>query len=108
MKNDIVYVKVLLTVKPECREAFERELMAIRQKCIAEIDCLMFDVERRSDDPNIFLLTEAWADRENFEKIQMKREYYPPYFAKIDPMMAAPRQLQYWNRVASYRKANDD
>jgi quinol monooxygenase YgiN len=102
MKEDLLHVKVQLKIKPECREAFERELMAIREKCIREKECLAFDVERRSDDPNIYLLIETWSDRDFFEKIQLNRDYYPPYFAKIDRMMAAPREIHYWTRVATY------
>ena len=52
-------MKVVLRIKPECREAFERELMAVREKCIAEKECLLFDVERRTDDPTVYLLVET-------------------------------------------------
>ena len=106
MKTDTLHVKVLLKVKPECREVFEQELMAIRERCIAEEECLVFDVEQCSDDPNIFLLVETWSDREYFEKVQMSRDYYPPYFAKINPMMAAPREIHHWTRLATYRRAS--
>jgi hypothetical protein len=56
--------------------------MAIREKCIREKECLAFHVERRSNDPNIYLLVETWSDRDFFEKIQLNREYYPPLFYK--------------------------
>jgi quinol monooxygenase YgiN len=102
MKKNPLHVKVQLRIKPECREAFERELMAIREKCINEKECLAFDVEQRSDDANVYLLIEIWSDRDFFEKVQLNREYYPPYFAKIDRMMAAPREINYWNRLATY------
>jgi quinol monooxygenase YgiN len=105
MENKL-HVKVLLKIKPECREAFERELMAIRKKCIGEAECLRFDVEVRLDDPNTFLLTETWSDRAYFENVQMKREYYPSYFTKIDPMMAVPREIHYWTPVAMYGRAS--
>jgi quinol monooxygenase YgiN len=50
-----LHVKVTLRVKPQYCEQFEHELMAIRDKCIAEKECLEFNVERRSDDlPPIF------------------------------------------------------
>jgi quinol monooxygenase YgiN len=106
--GDPLHVKVVLRVKPECRDAFERELMAIHEKCIAEKECLVFDVERRSDDPTVYLLVETWIDRDYFEKVQLNREYYPAYFAKIDQMMAAPREFHYWTRVATHRGAKND
>ena len=102
MKGEALHVKVVLRVKPEYREAFERELTAVREKCISEKECLVFDVERRSDDPTAYLLVETWSDSDYFEKVQLNRDYYPAYFAKIDPMMTAPREVHYWTRLATY------
>jgi quinol monooxygenase YgiN len=102
MKGEPLHVKVVLRVKPEYREAFERELMAVREKCIAEKECLVFDVERRFDDPTVYLLVETWSDPDYFENVQLNRDYYPAYFAKIDRMMAAPREIHYWTRLATY------
>jgi len=36
------------------------------------------------------------------ELVQLNRDYYPAYFAKIDPMMTAPREVHYWTRLATY------
>jgi quinol monooxygenase YgiN len=105
VSRDPLHVKVVLRVKPKYQEPFELELMAIREKCIAEKECLVFDVERRSDDPTVYLLVETWSDPDYFEKTQLYRDYYPPYFAKIEHLMAAPREVHYWTRVATYRKA---
>jgi quinol monooxygenase YgiN len=102
MKQEPVHVKVVLRVKLEYQEEFERELMSIRQKCITQPECLVFDVERRSDDPTVYLLVETWSDRDYFENVQLRRDYYPSYFTKIDPMMAAPREIHYWTRLATY------
>jgi quinol monooxygenase YgiN len=102
MKGDPLHVRVVLKVKPEHLKAFERELMAMREKCIAEKECLAFDVERRFDDPTVYLLVETWSDLDYFEKVQLNRVYYSPYFAKIDHMMAAPREIHYWTRLGTY------
>ena len=55
--------------------------MSVREMCIAEKECLVFDVERRSDDPTVYLLVEAGAI-DYFEGVQLNRDYYPPYFTK--------------------------
>jgi quinol monooxygenase YgiN len=102
MKGEPLHLKVVVRVKPEYREAFERELMAVREKCIAEKECLVFDVERRTDGPTVYLLVETWTDPDYFENVQLNRDYYPAYFAKIDGMMAAPREIYYWTRLATY------
>ncbi len=79
--------------------------MLVRELCIAERDCLAFDVERRSDDPTVYLLVESWSDLDYFEKVQLKRDYYGPYFAKIEPMLAAPREVHYWTRLAAFERS---
>jgi hypothetical protein len=71
MKGEPLHVKVVLRVKPEYQEAFERELMAVREKCIAENECLVFDVERRSDDPTVYLLVEIGAIRITSSKFSL-------------------------------------
>jgi len=42
------------------------------------------------------------SDSDYFEQVQRKRNYYPAYFAKIERMMAPPRELHYWARLATY------
>lgn len=104
-KKGPLHVKVVLKVKPEFREEFENELMSVREMCIAEEECLVFDVERRSDDPTVYLLIESWSDLDYFEKVQLNRDYYPRYFAKIGPMLAAPREVHYWTRLAAFERS---
>ena len=43
MEKEPLHVKVVLKIKPEFREAFENELMSVREMCIAErnVWCLM-------------------------------------------------------------------
>ena len=96
MEKEPLHVKVVLKIKPEFREAFEYELMSVRE---------MFDVERRSDDPTVYLLVESWSDLDYFEGVQLNRDYYPPYFAKIEPMLAAPREVHYWTRLAAFERS---
>jgi quinol monooxygenase YgiN len=105
MKKEPLHVKVVLKVKPECRRAFEKELLSVREMCIAKKECLAFDVEKRLDDPTAYLLVESWSDLEYFEKVQLNRDYYPPYFAKIESMLAASREVHYWARVAAFKRS---
>ena len=77
--------------------------MAVREKCIAEKEYLLFDVQRRTDSDGV-PLGRTWSDPVHYEKGTVNRDYYPAYFAKIDPMMAAPREMHYWTRLATYPK----
>ena len=104
MPKKTLHVKVVIRVKPEFRADFERELMAVREKCIAENECVVFDIEQRMDDPSVYLLIETWSDSEFFEKVHLNRDYFPPYLARTAHMMAGPRERHYWTRLATYPK----
>src|SRR5262245_13544334 len=102
MKQEPLHVKGVLRIKSEYQEEFERELMAIREKCMAEPERAVFAVERRSDDLTAYLSVETSSEPSYFETVPLKRDYYPPYFAKIDGTMAAAREIHYWARLAAY------
>ena len=50
--------------KPGCREAFLREVSdaGIRASVLAEAGCLKYDYYTAVDDPNDFILLEAWEN----------------------------------------------
>ena len=52
MEKEPLHVKVVLKIKPEFREAFEYELMSVREMCIAEKECLVFDVASQAQAQN--------------------------------------------------------
>jgi len=104
MPTQPLTVKVILKVKHEYLEAFIVELTSVREKCLTEKDCLLFDIDQRLEDPGVVMLTEVWSSREYFENVQLKRDYFPPYFAAVAPMMAAPIDRTYWTSVATYPK----
>lgn len=92
-------ITVQLTIKRECIADFMRELAALRVQIQREQDCLGFDVLHNIDCPETVLLVETWTSREYFEQVQLKRPYYAPYLARVQPMWAEERRLQHWRIV---------
>ncbi len=100
-----VLVTVTLRVKPGTQDVFRKELAGIRELCVAEPECLDFIVLNHADDPTLFLITETWVSREHFESVQMHKEYYRPYFSRVEPMWASPPELACWSVLSVYRKS---
>lgn len=91
---------VQLSIRPERVEDFLRELSALRILIEHEPECLHFDVLQNTASPSTIMLVEAWTSRDYFEHVQLKRPYYAPYFARVQPMWAEDRRMQHWHAIA--------
>jgi len=87
---------VKLSIKPECVTDFIRELLTLRARIVEEPDCLRFEVLQDADQPGQILLYELWTSREYFEREQLKRGYYVPYFDRVIPMWAQQPLRENW------------
>ena len=89
-----MYVVVVnVSVKPEAVEAF---IAATRENHLGtrtEPDNLRFDVLRRTDDPNRFVLYEAYLSEGGFAAHQ-QTAHYGKWKVAVTPMMAEPRAAQ--------------
>ncbi|MET0790433.1 MAG: antibiotic biosynthesis monooxygenase [Polyangiaceae bacterium] len=89
-----MYVVVVnVSVKPEAVEAF---IAATRDNHLGtrgEPDNLRFDVLRRSDDSNRFVLYEAYQSEAGFAAHQ-QTPHYLRWKEAVAPMMADPRAAQ--------------
>src|SRR3954471_783219 len=89
-----MYVVVVnVSVKPEAVAAF---IVATRENHLAtrtEPDNVRFDVLQRSDDPNRFVLYEAYSSDAGFVAHQ-NTPHYAKWKETVAPMMADPRSPQ--------------
>ncbi|WP_158621285.1 putative quinol monooxygenase [Dyella dinghuensis] len=90
---------VQLSIKREQVEDFLRELSALRALIEREPDCLRFDVLQDAACPESIMLVEAWTSRDYFEQVQLKRPYYTPYLARVQPTWAKDRRMQHWHAI---------
>jgi (4S)-4-hydroxy-5-phosphonooxypentane-2,3-dione isomerase len=89
-----MYVVVVnVSVKPEDVAAFIAATADNHRQTRQEPDNLRFDVLRRNDDPNRFVLYEAYASEGGFAAHQ-QTAHYARWKEAVAPMMADPRAAQ--------------
>ena len=94
MSTTIVYIQV----KPEYREAFIEATQRNREASIQEAGNLRFDFLQNADDPNAFVLYEAYAD-EQAAQAHKQTNHYLRWRKEVEPMMAAPREGVKYNAL---------
>jgi quinol monooxygenase YgiN len=61
--------------------------------------CLLFDVFQDPDSPGRFRLVEVWdCDKEWFENVQLKKEYYKTLWEQTEWMYEGERRIEYLER----------
>ena len=89
-----MYVVVVnVSVKPEAVEAFVAATEANHRDTRKEPQNVRFDVLRRNDDPNRFVLYEVYANEAGFTAHQ-ETPHYARWKETVAPMMAEPRAAQ--------------
>lgn len=95
-----IALHVTIYIDPKNVEPFMIALRSVRSCLIEEPECLLFDVFCSDSRPGIIRLVEVWAgDREWFENIQLKKEYYGPFMTITKPMWLQPMEAEHFSRV---------
>ena len=84
-------VSVTIHVKPEFVEKFVEVTLDNARNTRKEPGNLRFDVSRAEEDPNRFLLYEAYKVKDDFAKHQ-QTEHYARWKSAVTDWMAQPRQ----------------
>jgi autoinducer 2-degrading protein len=84
-------VSVTVLVKPDCVDSFLAATLDNARNTRQESGNVRFDVLQAEDDPNRFLLYEAYQGEEDFKNHQ-QTEHYLRWKAGVAQMMAQPRQ----------------
>lgn len=100
-KTATVDILVEFHLKPGVQEAFEAILLPHLERVATEPACLMMIASIDSEDATRYLLSEGWADKEEFLTIRMNRSYRIPYNKAVAPMEASPQHVTVWQPVLS-------
>ena len=94
----MLIVHVHVHVKPEAVEAFKAASMENARNSVQEPGVARFDVVQQQDDPNRFVLVEAYrtADAPAAHKAT---EHYATWRDAVAPMMAEPRHSVKFSNV---------
>ena len=93
----MLIVHVHVHVKPEFAEAFAQATIENASNSVREPGIARFDVMRQQDDPNRFVLVEAYRSVEA-TAAHKETAHYARWRERAEPLMAAPRtRAQYTN-----------
>lgn len=87
----MIVTAVMVHVKPEHRDEFVRATIANHEASVREPGNLRFDVLQSNDDPNAFLLYEAY-DSEEKAAAHKKTAHYLTWRDTVADWMAQPRK----------------
>jgi len=90
-RNLMFVVAVTIFVKPENRQSFIDATLDNARNTRREPGNVRFDVLNAEDDPNRFLLYEAYREKDDFSKHQ-QTEHYLRWKQAVTDWMAQPRQ----------------
>jgi autoinducer 2-degrading protein len=87
----MLIVHVHVRVKPEALEAFKAATLENARQSVREPGIARFDVVQQSDDPERFVLVEAYRDA-NAPAAHKETEHYKRWRDAVESMMAEPRR----------------
>ena len=86
----MLVVHVHIHVKPEYAAAFLEATLANARESLREPGVARFDLVRQADDPNRFVLVEAYRDADAPAR-HRETKHYQAWREAVAPMMAEPR-----------------
>jgi quinol monooxygenase YgiN len=82
-----------LTIKPEYREEYLRELREILPQARRLEACISLEVGEVADQPGTFVLSERWRNGNEYLNEILQLPFYQRYLERSEPFYAAPRAV---------------
>ena len=92
------FITATMHAKPGMRDELRKKLLERAQHGRSEPGCIRFDVLTQTDDPDTFLLNEAWVSDEALDA-HFKSEAHLSWQAEREKYVAS-RQLIRWHAVS--------
>lgn len=86
----MLVVHVHVHVRPECVDAFKAATLVNARASVREPGIARFDVVQKSDDPERFVLVEAYRTADS-PAAHKATAHYAAWRDAVEPMMAEPR-----------------
>jgi quinol monooxygenase YgiN len=84
---------IRFTVRPEQRERFLRLLTEVLDRMRHEATFVDASLSQVADSPNVFVLHETWASREDVVNVQLKRPYRDAWHEALPELLEAERDI---------------
>jgi quinol monooxygenase YgiN len=90
-----------LTIRPDSREAYLRELKAVLPQARALAGCLLLDVGESVDAPGTFVLVERWRNGVEYVNDYLALPFFQDYLLRTQEMYAGPRGVTVLTSIES-------
>ncbi|MBC9734748.1 putative quinol monooxygenase [Nocardioides marmotae] len=101
----MIFITAKFRIKPEHAEAWPEISRSFTEGTRAEEGCLWFDWSRSLDDPNEYVLTEAFRDGEagaahvGSDHFKAAQAELPPYLAETPRIVSTEVDQDGWNEL---------
>lgn len=105
----MIFINVSFHVKPEYAETFLDEINWYTEACLAEPGCLMFKWYTDPQDPQRFLLVEAYEDGKDVDHVESEHfkrstEIFPDYLVETPDIINFKMEGKTeWDEMAEYK-----
>lgn len=89
----MIYVVATTKVKPESRDAYVAGAKACVAETQAEKGCISYDFHSSVNDPNLFVVVERWASREDLNA-HARAPHLKAWRELSAPLKAAPTEIE--------------
>lgn len=89
--DEELFMSNTLTIRPEYRSAYLRELQKVIPPAKALSGCLLLEVGEVVDAPGTFVLTERWRSGLEYVNEYLALPFYQEYLSRTEDMYAVPR-----------------
>ena len=89
----MIYVVATTKVKPECREAFIAGAKDCIPATLKEQGCISYENHTSIHDPNLFVVVERWASREDLNA-HGRSPHMKTWRALSAPLKAGPTEIE--------------
>ncbi|WP_199254586.1 putative quinol monooxygenase [Mycolicibacterium mengxianglii] len=93
INNGELFMCNTLTIRPECRLEYLRELQTVLPQAKALPGCLLLECGEKIDAPGTFILTERWRSGNEYVNEYLTLPFYQEYLAKTEAMYEGPRDV---------------
>jgi len=76
MNENPMFANITMTIKPERREEFLAALRDILPAGRAEADCMYLHAGQSVTDPDVFVISEGWRDRDEYLNVIREKPHF--------------------------------
>jgi quinol monooxygenase YgiN len=90
MNENPMFANITMTIKPERREVFLAAVRDLLPAGRAEPDCIYLHVGQSVTDPDLFVVSEGWRDRDEYLNVIRQKPHFQIFVQISESSFAQP------------------